>query len=222
MTIGAALHLAFAIVHLGVVVLALRDRTVAGARIVAAVAVLLVADNLIIAGGVLVGEGTLLESLSLLRFVGHVVVTPLLVMAVRSLAEECRIDRAARPAVRALAIVLTVGLIALGVVTDLVDLDLVPILEGGVLRYHDPAGGAPVAAIVTLIVVLALAWPMARRAAGPGALVGGIVMFVASALDPVAQGPTLGNAGEVALLLGLTLGVRGVSRADVPDPVARR
>jgi hypothetical protein len=214
-TVGVVTHAVFAVAHMLVLVVLLRGRRVPGARIIAGVAGLLVADNLILAGGSLLSEGALLEALSGLRFIGHAFVTPLLVLAARALAETSEVRWAARAATRITTVVLTAALVALGVMTDLVGLELAPILEGGILRYHDPSGGAPVAAIVTLVAVLVLAWPMVRRSAGPGPLVGAIVMFVASALDPLTTGPTLGNAGEVALLLGLALGVRGVRQAAV-------
>jgi hypothetical protein len=208
MTTGVSLHLMFATVHVVVVAAALRGRPVTGARIVAAVAILLVIDNLILAAGSVIGEGEALRSVSLVRFAGHTFVTPLLVVAARSLAAEGGVRWATRPPARAVASGLCGVLIAVGIATDLVGLELAPILEGGVLRYHDPMGGPPVPAIVTLVAVLILSVPLGRAGGGWGPLVGGALMFVASALDPLVDGPVLGNAGEVALLLGLTASIR--------------
>jgi hypothetical protein len=214
-TLGVLVHVGFAVAHLLVVLAVLGERSVPGARIIAGVAALLVADNLILAAGSLLGEGALLESLSVLRFVGHALVTPLLVLAARALAEVSGFGWARRVSTRRIAVVLTAGLVVLGVVADLIGLELAAIVEGGILRYHDPGGGAPIAAIVTLVAVLVLAGPMVRRSAGVGPLVGALVMFVASALDPLTTGPTLGNDGEVALLTGLALVVRGVRRSEM-------
>jgi hypothetical protein len=211
-TTGSFLHLAFALAHMAVLVVLVRHRTVPGARIIAAVALLLVVDNAVLVAGSFLGEGGALRSLSLVRFAGHAIVTPLLVVAVRSLADASSVRWVAGRAARWSAVVVAAGLVVFGVATDLVGLDLSPVREGGVLRYHDPSGGPPLAAILTLVVVIVLSVPMVRRAGGPAPLVGALLMFVASALDPLVEGPVVGNAGEVALLLGLAAGVRRVGR----------
>lgn len=216
MTWAPAAHGALAAVHLAVVVGVLRGRRVPGARLVAVVAALLVVDNAVLAVGGLVGEGPTLRGLNLVRFVGHALLTPLLVVAARGLAAANGVRRAGLPSTRRAVLAVTALLVVAAVATDLRGLELVPVAEGGILRYHDPTGGPPVAAILTLLLVLVLAVPIGRADGGWGLLVGAAVMLVASGLDPLVPGPIVGNAGEAALLLGLGAAVGSVRRREGP------
>lgn len=214
MTWAPAVHGALAAAHLAVVVGVLRGRQVPGARLVAVVAALLVVDNAVLAVGALVGEGPTLRGLNLVRFVGHALLTPLLVVTARALTAGSGVRRAGLPAARRAALAVTALLVVAAVATDLRGLELVPITEGGILRYHDPTGGPPVAAILTLVLVIVLAVPLGRAGGGWGLLAGAIAMLVASGIDPLVPGPIVGNAGEAALLLGLGAAVRTVRRRE--------
>ncbi|GIH02416.1 hypothetical protein Rhe02_04830 [Rhizocola hellebori] len=103
----------------------------------------------------------------------------------------------------------TVGLVALvaalvgyGVYTEIVRLRLEPQREHGTLRYINAAAeGPPVAAIVTIIVLIVFGVLVWRRHRSPWLLTGAVAMFVAAAAG--AQMVWLQNVGELALLTGL-------------------
>ncbi|MFF2554496.1 hypothetical protein ACFVUS_26085 [Nocardia sp. NPDC058058] len=150
-------------------------------------------DSAVFGGGALLGEGTALRVLSVLRFVGHVVLTPLLVVWAGD-----RVFRA-----RAWWVWPTVlCLVVWGAVTDLLSLNLVPRTFGDTLRYtHAVPAGPPIAALGVTVILLMAGVRLWRQRQWVWLLAGVLTLIAASAVAPIV--PPLGNAGEGALLIAL-------------------
>ncbi|MFB7718739.1 hypothetical protein [Nocardia sp. NPDC056100] len=166
-------------------------------------------DSAVFGAGALLGEGTTLRVLSVLRFVAHVVLTPLLVVWAG--------DRVFRE--RAWWVWPTVVcLIAWGAVADLLRLNLVPRTFADTLRYtHLISTGPPIAALAVTVVLLIAGVRLWRQRRWVWLLAGVIALTAASAVAPVV--PPLGNAGEGALLITLVATeVSVVRRAFAREP----
>jgi hypothetical protein len=92
-------------------------------------------DNLILSLGNSLGAGPLLQGLSIPRFVLHQLVLPWLIFAGYEQARVAGHKWAQHPASKWFALVLTVVVIGLGILTRLVGLQLVPEVVDGVTRY---------------------------------------------------------------------------------------
>ncbi len=162
------------------------------------VAAALTYDNAVIAVGSTLGEGQTLMVLNAGRFWAHALITPLLVVV------GWRLARLTRPAVMA---GLVAVLVAYGVYTEIVRLRLEPLRENGTLRYINAAAeGPPIAAIVTIVVLIVLGAIVWRRLGTPWLLLGAVAMFIAAALG--VHLVWLQNFGEAALLASLLLTTR--------------
>lgn len=182
------------------------------AWITVVVAAALVYDNGVIALGRPLGEGDLLEGLNAGRFAGHALFTPLLVVV------GALLVRAGRTLLTAAA-ALTAALAALGVLTDIVRLRLVPEHYGDTLRYvNDNAAGPPVPAVVAIGVLVAAGAVLWRRGSWPWLLAGAVAMFAAAAAGFAV--PWLGNLGELVLLGTVVLTIRRT--AAEPETAAVR
>ncbi|WP_329303908.1 hypothetical protein OG410_41525 [Streptomyces sp. NBC_00659] len=171
-------------------------------------------DSLVVAVGAAAGEGALLEALNTGRFTAHAVLTPLAVVCGALLLGPGR--RTARWA-WAVAGALSV----LGVLTTLPGLELEPRTWADTLRYTD--AGAPVAAVVAILALLAIGVVVWRRHGVPWVALGALAVFVASAL--AFRVPPLGNLGEGLMLAGLLAALRDwrldVNGTPAPVPAAR-
>lgn len=185
-------------------------RTRPAGRITAFLGCALAYDSAVVAAGVLLGEGRVLEALSVGRFVVHTLGTPLVVPC------AALAVRAGRRGLRA-AWTMAGALAVLGAATTLPGPHLVPRTWAGTLRYADADPGAfPVAAVLTILVLLAIGAAAWIRLRTPWIALGALAVFAASAAAFAA--PPLGNLGEALMLAGLVATVRGV-RAR-PEPAA--
>lgn len=211
----AAVHLVFVLLFLGLVPLVLGavegvGRIERGMLVVVALALAL--DNAVLGLGSVVGEGPLLAGLSVPRFVAHAVATPLLVLPVVGIAARHGVGWATHDRTPLAARGLAAVLVVVGVL-DLLALELVPILAGGVLRYRDASGGAPVGAIVTVLVALVAGTAIARRRGSIAVLVGAVVMLVGAGLDASREDVVVGALAELVLIACLALAVRRAAGA---------
>lgn len=191
----SALLLLTALVQLACVVL-LWTRTSRTARIwlLGVVGLGVAYDSAIIGLGAVIGEGTLLETISLGRFIGHALLTPVLVLWAA--------DRvAAGPRLRLSAIALTAILIAWGVF-ELPHIDLIPREYADTLRYASADPAPPIVPLVVTVVLLAASIWLLRRESRWEPLVGTVLLVLASGAAVAV--PPLGNIGEAAMLVGLT------------------
>ncbi|MBF6168870.1 hypothetical protein IU486_29620 [Streptomyces gardneri] len=152
-------------------------------------------DSAIVGLGATLGEGALLHALSLGRFVGHALLTPLLVLWAA--------DRTgASPRWRRSALVLTVALVAWGVLTELPHLRLVPRWFADTLRYSAESPAPPVPALVVTAVLLVAGIVLWRSEGRLSPLLSTGLLLLASAAAVAV--PPLGNVGEAVMLAAFT------------------
>jgi hypothetical protein len=93
-------------------------------------------------------------------------------------------------------------LLVIGIITDIVRLDLKPEDTGDALRYvNEGASGPPVAAVVTVLALIVLGGMAWRYGYFKWLLVGALIMLVAAAAGTAVV--WLGNLGELALMISL-------------------
>ncbi|NNH68516.1 hypothetical protein HLB23_01235 [Nocardia uniformis] len=164
-------------------------------------------DSAVFGLGALIGEGATLHGMSVGRFVGHVVLTPLLVVW----AGEWLL-----PGRRVWAWLFAGALVIWGVLEDLVHLSLIPREYAGTLRYvPETPSGPPFPALVVSAVLLIAGIMLWRRAGWPWLALATLVLIAASAAAFAV--PPLGNAGEAVLLAALVATERGSGRREPRD-----
>ena len=159
-------------------------------------------DNLIVAIGQYIGEGDLLRNLNALRFYSHAILTPLLIIfaygVIRQLLGKGKNDRIWH----SVFCLLAVGMIAMGIMADVVNLSLVPMTENGSLRYVNEASeGPPIPSIITIIVMIVVGLIAWRKVGWMWLALGSIVMFVMAAAG--ANNTMLTNIGEVVFVIAI-------------------
>ena len=180
----------------------------------------LIYDNAVLAGGASIGNGELLQRLSVPRFFMHAFGTPLLMLSALGLVRRSGASWARKPVVAAGVATLTLAMIAVGVETDLLRLDLVAKEAGGVVSYGNAStSGPPVAPIVTIIGLIAAGVMVWRRNGGPWLLAGALAQCAAAAIGNAIL--IAGNLGELALLAGLLVTDANLSKLAEPTPSAR-
>lgn len=160
-------------------------------------------ENAIVGLGVWIGQGPLLQGLNAGRYLIHVFLTPLLVIVAFGLARKAGVAWAHSRRAHAVACLLAVLLIALGVYLDLFQLALTPAMEMGILRYANTGGmpGPPIPAILTILVIIAAGFNIWRKTGWIWLLLGSAAMFLAAGAG--ASLLLLGNSGEILLMLSL-------------------
>lgn len=210
--------LALAVVHV-VIALALASRFAGlelllqrAAAIVIGVGVAMAADNLIIGLGSRIGPSELLADLNRLRLLLHLLVVPLVILGAVFLGQAADLPftrRLTQPAQ-----LLTIAMIAWGVLVDGLWPPLEPVTSSGVVRYvpHDPF--VPVPAIVAVAAALVIGGTLWREGVTRWLLLGSVIMFVGSATSAVER-PLIGNLAEVGFLAGLAATVVVLARRAV-------
>jgi len=203
------------------------------------VAVGLVYDNTVIALGSTIGEGRLLLGLNWIRYLIHALATPLLVMfawdaaaragrptragrlvddgrSATSRSSGAQTSWARRPAWRSFFVLVTLALIAYGVLVDLVPLQLQAETVDGVLSYA-PAGGSPfpLPAAVTMGVILAVAIWLWRVPGWPWLALLTAVASVLFGVAPALGVPVVGQAAEVVLIAAILFTERWLEGREV-------
>lgn len=165
-------------------------------------------DTLLIAGGSLIGAGPLLLALSWPRYLLHALQTPLLLVAAVDLARRAGLGWARQGATWYAVWSVTAGLMLLGIVTDVLGLELEPRGFQGTLRYAEAVTLPPIATIAVimlLVVVCGLIW----RGTGWPWLFGATVLTLATGGVPAALvGPALTSGAEIVLLGSLLMAER--------------
>ncbi|WP_405182856.1 hypothetical protein OG225_18550 [Nocardia sp. NBC_01377] len=170
-------------------------------------------DSAIFGLGAVVGAGQALETASWFRFLGHAVLTPLLVV-------WAAWKYADRPGIRRGAAAVTASLIVWGLVADVWGLRLTVRTWADTVRYAPEEAAVPLPALIVVVVLIvagAIAW---RRGGDAALLIGALVMFVAAGAGAAA--PPLGNLGEAVLLAAIVVAERGTSQRRTADPAGRR
>lgn len=173
----------------------------------------LVYDNAVIAAGAPLGSGPLLEGLSWPRYLIHALGTPLLVLFGWDAAVRAGLEWARRPAWRSAFWLLTLALIAYGVIVDLLPLSLEPTREGGILTYT-PVGGSsfPLPAVVTMAALLAVGAALWWARGWAGLAVGSLLAAAGFGLAPALGSDVVGQVAEVVLIGAILLTERWLRR----------
>lgn len=216
----STLYGALALGHLALLaaVIRARSRTTAAVSVISCLVLLALSyDNGVIAVGAAMGESGLLEGLNAGRFIGHALITPLLILLGVLLAGRMGVSWFAGRGVLATAGALTLLMIGLGSYVDIVALELAPKVYADTLRYvNDAAHGPPLPAIVAIVVLIVVGVVLWRRAGWPWLFVGAVTMFVAAGAG--ISIPWLQNLSELALLLTVVLtALSGTTRVPVPE-----
>ncbi|GID90743.1 hypothetical protein ACFQFC_36355 [Amorphoplanes digitatis] len=162
----------------------------------------LIWDNAVIAVGGTLGEGEPLRTLSVPRYVTHALLVPLLIMVGVGLGRRHGIRTLAGRTAPAAFGALTVALVAAGLWLDVLTLELEPTRYADTVRYTNAAShGAPIPAVVTVLVLIGIGTALLVRARRPWLLAGSVAMFAAAAAAAVAF--WIGNVGELLLILSV-------------------
>ena len=199
---------------------AFRERRQLSDLIPVALTALLAYENVVIGVGRWMGESDLLSALNAPRFVGHALLTPLLVLWGFALLRRHRVGWTLRTSAAVSVGLITAALVAYGVNHDIVHLALVPEVWADTLRYanENTPAGPPLTAILTglaLIVVGGQLWIESRAL---GLVVAACVMATVAGLAGFF--PLLGNIGEVVLFVGILMALKVAPEAD-PVPRAQ-
>ncbi|MEV6278838.1 hypothetical protein [Nocardia sp. NPDC051832] len=161
-------------------------------------------DSAIVGMGRFLGAGDVLHALSVGRFVGHVVLTPLLLIW----AAQCVFRFRMR-----WAWLLTAALIAWGAIADLIELHLIPREFADTLRYApETPSGPPIPALAVSVVLLIAGILLWRRQSWPWLALATAVLFVASGAAFAV--PPLGNVGEAVMFAALVAAARRLRLAN--------
>ncbi len=215
-------YLAYAVIHVGLLLLTLRlwraNRHTALLLLALGLAAL-VYDNLVIGLGWLIGEGAGLQALNLPRFWLHAIVTPLFGVVGLWLARNAAVDWAwSRKAAISFGVLLAL-MIGLGLYNDVLNLRMAPVYSGETVRYKNAAtAGPPLAALTVMMMLIFCGIGIFIRTRWSMLLIStvaafGIIAFAAS-LGLVA------NLGEICMVAGLVLGAQrfpSLSRAQYAE-----
>ena len=163
----------------------------------------LIYDNGVIAIGQFVGEGDTLIVLNQGRYLLHAIITPMLIAASIALAGQAGVGWAKKRATHITFGIVTLGLIFMGL-SEFRHFVFAPEWFSGTLRYVETAvAGPPIPSIITIIIVAIVGVFIWRAIRWPWLFIGGLIMFVGSAIPPSVVGPVVGSGGEVVLLTSL-------------------
>lgn len=160
-------------------------------------------DNISIALGAYIGEGSLTKALNAPRFWVHALFTPAMIIAAFGALRMTGSKFAQSKTWHTVICLIATALIALGSYIDIINLNLVLVQDGAVLKYVNDfefLKGPPIPAVLTIIFVLVFGIIMWRNIKWPWLFVGALIMFIAA---PMANMPLFQNIGEIAFATGL-------------------
>jgi hypothetical protein len=166
-------------------------------------------DVLIILLGRFIGAGDLLKTLNAGRYLVHGLATPAMIVFGFGVLRNAGVKWAQSRTTHIIVCVFTTLLIALGVYSDVIALDLQSRTVMDTLRYVNEGGmkGPPIPAILTIIFLIVAGISLWRSTGWWWLATGSIFMFIAAGAG---MGDTfyIGNLGEVVLGLGNVLTAR--------------
>lgn len=169
----------------------------------------LIIDNAIIASGAFIGEGQQLKSISLIRFWTHALFTPALVLFGWYMANRFGVKWATSRFSYYFALVLTLVLMMIEIVTETLPLILIPVYEYGVLRYSSAhSSGPPIMVLVLIVYLLAAGFSIWRKTKWPIMLIGVVIMLIGSAISLPIPSSAATNAFELIFILALWITYR--------------
>lgn len=162
-------------------------------------------DNAIVAFGSFIGDGRLLEVLSFPRFLGHALLTPIWIVTAVAFAIRAGAFVTAGERLLRGSWVLYALMVVVGIVNSVVLLEYAPVAQGDLFYYTNAGGlpGPPAPSITMVLVVIACAVLVWRRARWPWMLAGGLFMLLAAGIPTRLVGFVVSNSGEVVLAAAL-------------------
>lgn len=163
-------------------------------------------DNLIVSIGRWIGPGGVLLNLSHPRFIGHVLLTPLSIVAAFKLCSQDGMEWALSPA-SCQSAWLTVGvLITAETLSYYRKFEPIPAWFQGTLRYTNSAYKIPpIPSILTTVLVGVLGWMIWRDSGDAWLFVSSVVMFLGGAVPQCIAGPVVCSGAEVVLMTGFCM-----------------
>jgi hypothetical protein len=163
-------------------------------------------DNLIVSIGRWVGQGGILLNLSHPRFIGHVLLTPLSIVAAFKLCFQSGVDWALNPASCQSAWIAVGVLVTAEILSYYRKFEPIPAWFQGTLRYTNGAYKIPpIPSILTTIMVSILGWMIWRESGDAWLLGSSIVMFLGGAVPQCVAGPVVCSGAEVVLMTGFCM-----------------
>jgi hypothetical protein len=176
----------------------------AGTLAYAAIIFGLLYDNGMLALGNSIGVGDPLYYLSLPRFILHQLVLPWIIFAIFEQVRQAGAPWAQRAWARPAAVVLSVVVMGLGILTRLVGLQLEPTVMDGVTRYVAVnTVGPPLVSIIGIGLVGVLGITFWRRLSWPWITILVVLVFIGEMVPSEAIKRVFGSAMEVALMTTL-------------------
>ncbi|MGG4489290.1 hypothetical protein [Metabacillus idriensis] len=190
-------------------IFSLRRKATAPGTILLLVTFGLILDNSIIASGAFIGEGPQLNSISLIRFWTHALFTPFLVLFAWYIANGFGVKWAKSRVSYYFALVFTLVLMIIEIVTETLPLSLIPVYEYGVLRYSSAhTSGPPMMVLFLMVYLLAAGYSIWRKTKWPIMLIGVVIMLIGSAISLPVPSSAATNAFELIFVLALWLSYR--------------
>ncbi|AFY72878.1 hypothetical protein Syn7502_00744 [Synechococcus sp. PCC 7502] len=160
-------------------------------------------DNFIVSIGRWIGEGEILLLLSQPRFFGHVLLTPLSVIAAFSFCYQSGLGWASQPVIVVGVWLATLVLITAEVLTYYKEFKPKAVWDHAILRYTNSAYKClPVASIITTIIVGIIGGLIWQQLGFPWLFVSSLVMFIGGAIPQKVSGAILCSGVEVILIAG--------------------
>lgn len=191
-----------AVLAVGAMAMRMRWRVGSVALAVALICAGMAYDNFAVAVGRFIGYGDVLMAINVPRYWIHALFVPMLILIAGVLVYRLGVRQIGSRANVIAGSVLVAMLLLIGIITDIVRLDLKPEDTGDALRYvNEGASGPPVAAVVTVLALIVLGGMAWRYGYFKWLLVGALIMLVAAAAGTAVV--WLGNLGELALMISL-------------------
>ncbi len=227
----SALFIVFALVHIAILVWTIRfwRRTRSSTVLMAMMPLLLLwYDCLLIGTGRWLGPSDLLYALSLPRYWGHWLFTPLWIIAAGGMLRLAGVPWVKPRWVMASFCLLAVAMIAMEIPLFFT-LELRPVCFMDTVRYAEAVSanalcfpeqevvrgsGPPVAAIVTNVVLFVSGCFIWARLRWPWLALGSLAMFFAAAVPASLASPAIGNLGEIVLAVSLLATLRMLLDGD--------
>lgn len=175
------------------------------ANLILFVIVGLIYDNALLALGRYIGEGSFLEKISFLRYWGHALFTPMLVIVAWDALRKSGTDWAKTKTAAYISFTVTLALVLLELFTETLGLTLKPRTEYGIVSYTSavPADGPPLMVLIISVILVVSAFIVWRKSKWIWMLIGSVLMVAGSAIPLPIKSGAVTNTFELILILSL-------------------
>ncbi|RDW20339.1 hypothetical protein CWR48_06550 [Oceanobacillus arenosus] len=176
----------------------------------------LILDNTVIAAGRIIGEGDFLETLNLLRFWSHALITPTLVLYSFGVLRAAEIKGMNKKRALNIAMLFTLILIFIEIRTEVIGLELGPLWEYGVLRYVpiEALNGAPFMILLVTLTLIAAGILLWIKNGWAWMFIGAFVMTLGSMIPIPINSSAITNGFELILLILLVATKRHLEQTN--------